>query len=109
MARENQENIRKTRNKELEPETMSSGTITLSNLGMYGIDRFTALINPPETCILAVGKISERPVYREGKVSVIPSVTITASFDHRLIDGAYGAQFLMECKELLENPWFLFP
>jgi len=109
VAWENQENIRKARNKELEPETMSSGTITLSNLGMYGIDRFTALINPPETCILAVGKISERPACREGRVLAIPSVTITASFDHRLIDGAYGAQFLMECKGLLENPWFLLP
>lgn len=107
VARENEENIRKARNGELTYEDLSPGTITLSNLGMYGIDRFTAIIYPPQTCILAVGKIAERPVFREGEIVVRPLVTITASFDHRLIDGAYGAEFLMEVKKLLEDPWFL--
>ncbi|MGC8778765.1 MAG: dihydrolipoamide acetyltransferase family protein, partial [Candidatus Caldatribacteriaceae bacterium] len=107
VAQENQENIRKARNGELKPDDLSPGTITLSNLGMYDVDRFTAIINPPETCILAVGKITERPVCQEGMVVPRPIVTITASFDHRLIDGAYGAGFLTDLKRLLEDPWFL--
>lgn len=107
VARENEGNIRKARNGELTYEDLSPGTITLSNLGMYGVDCFTAIIYPPQTCILAVGKIAERPVCREGEIGVRPLVTITASFDHRLIDGAYGAEFLMEAKKLLEDPWFL--
>ncbi|MEN3187925.1 MAG: dihydrolipoamide acetyltransferase family protein, partial [Atribacterota bacterium] len=107
VAQENEKNIQKARNGELTPEDLALGTITLSNLGMYGIDRFVAIINPPQTCILAVGKIAERPVYREGKIVARPLATITASFDHRLIDGAYGAEFLVLVQKLLEDPWFL--
>jgi len=107
VARESAEKIAKARSGTLTPDDVSSGTITLSNLGMYGVDRFTALIHSPESCILAVGQIAERLVWREQQFVPRPMVTITASFDHRTIDGAYGAGFLRELRNFLENPWFL--
>ncbi|MGQ9623106.1 MAG: dihydrolipoamide acetyltransferase family protein [Candidatus Caldatribacteriaceae bacterium] len=107
VAQESAEKIARARNNALTPDDVSSGTITLSNLGMYGVDRFTALIRSPESCILAVGQIVERLVWREQRVVPRPMATITASFDHRTIDGAYGAEFLHELRNLLENPWFL--
>ncbi len=107
IAKESAEKIARARSNTLTPGDMSSGTITLSNLGMYGVDRFTALVHKPESCILAVGQITERLVWKEGQVVPRPIVTITASFDHRTVDGAYGAGFLHELKGFLENPWFL--
>ncbi len=88
----------------LKQDEMTGGTITLSNLGMYAIDHFTAIINPPESCILAIGQIQERPVFEEGQWKAVPVAAITATFDHRIIDGAYGAAFLTDLKTVIENP-----
>ena len=94
----------KAKEKKLQPKDWEGNTFTISNLGMYGIEEFTAIINPPDACILAVGGIKEVPVVKEGKV--VPGVTMkmTLSCDHRVVDGALGADFLQTLKALLENP-----
>lgn len=97
----------KARNGKITASDIAGGTITLSNLGMYGINDFTAIINQPESCILAVGAIIEKPIAIRRKVEIRDMMTITASFDHRLIDGAAGAAFLQEMKTMLENPEML--
>lgn len=99
--------IQKARNNCLEIDEMGCGSITISNLGMYDVDHFIAIVNPPESCILAVGKIEPRPVWDGKLFQPVPKMTITGSFDHRIIDGAYGAQFLRELKMLMENPLLL--
>lgn len=99
--------VRKARDSHLAPSEMGCGSITISNLGMYGADHFTAIVNPPESCILAVGKIETLPVWNGKEFLPVPKMTITGSFDHRIIDGAYGAQFLGELKTLMENPLLL--
>lgn len=104
ISEDNRENIEKARSGELSPADMSGGTITLSNLGIYPITQFSAIINPPEVCILAIGAMEEKPVYIDGGFKVVRMMKITASFDHRVIDGAYGAAFLAELKMLIENP-----
>lgn len=104
IARENMINIDNAKSNKLPKENMSGGTITLSNLGMFGVDNFTAIINQPESCILAVGQIAEKPVSINGQILSKQMMTITASFDHRNIDGAIGAAFLRELKILLESP-----
>ncbi len=88
----------------LKAEDMQGGTITISNLGMYGINHFTALVNRPESAILAVGGIIETPVAKDGGVALRPMMDITASFDHRMIDGGVGALFMAELKKLIERP-----
>ena len=82
-------------------------TFTISNLGMYGVDSFTAIINPPESAILAVGRIVETPVARGGAVVVRPVMQLTLSADHRVVDGAAAARFLAELRERLEEPYLL--
>lgn len=99
--------IQKARNNHLSPGEMGCGSITISNLGMYDVDHFIAIVNPPESCILAAGKIETLPVWNGKEFLPIPKMSITGSFDHRIIDGAYGAQFLQELKTLLENPSLL--
>jgi pyruvate dehydrogenase E2 component (dihydrolipoyllysine-residue acetyltransferase) len=94
----------KARDTGLSPEQMADGTITLSNLGMYGVDQFTAIINPPQAAILAVGGAIEKPVVRDGRVVVGHEMSVTLSGDHRTIDGALGAEYLGTFKRLLENP-----
>lgn len=89
------------------PEELSGGTFTISNLGMFGITEFTAIINPPESAILAVGQTEERPVVRDGQVVVRPIMKLTLSIDHRVMDGATGAKFLRDIKQTLENPYLL--
>ena len=87
------------------PEEYQGGTMTVSNLGMFGMDEFTAIINPPQACILAVGAGTPRPVVKEGAIVPAIVMTATASLDHRAIDGAMGAEFLSAFKELIEeNP-----
>ena len=86
-------------------EDVTGGTFTLTNLGMYGIDKFTAIINPPQCAILAVGKVSEKAAVEEGKVVVKPMAWFTLSADHRILDGKQGAEFLSEIKRLIENPY----
>lgn len=94
----------KARETGLTPEEMGDGTITLSNLGMYGVDQFTAIINPPQSVIIAVGGAIQKPVVRDGQIVVGHEMCATLSGDHRVIDGAQGAEYLTTFKRLLENP-----
>lgn len=94
----------KARSKGLSPAEMSDSTFTISNLGMFGVAHFTAIINPPNTAILAVGAALEVPVVRDGKVVPGKVMSMTMSSDHRVIDGAMAAQYLATVKNLLENP-----
>ena len=83
---------------------LADGTFTISNLGMFGIEQFIAVLNPPQAAILAVGSTEEKPVVRDGQVEVRPLMSMTITCDHRAIDGADGAEFLRTVKELLEEP-----
>jgi pyruvate dehydrogenase E2 component (dihydrolipoamide acetyltransferase) len=94
----------RARSGSLKPEEYSGGTFTVSNLGMYGIEELIAIIQPPQTAILGVGRISPRPVARDGAVEIVEMMTLALSGDHRVTDGALGAQFLGEIKRLLEAP-----
>ena len=96
--------IKKAREGKLAPTDMGCGSITISNLGMYDVDQFIAIVNPPESCILAVGSIKTEPVWDGTAFQPVPTMKVTGSFDHRIIDGAYGAQFLQELKLLMEAP-----
>jgi pyruvate dehydrogenase E2 component (dihydrolipoamide acetyltransferase) len=107
IANESKELAAKAREKKLKPEEFSGGTFTVSNLGMYGVEEFAAIINPPEGAILAVGAIVEKPVVENGQVVVGNRLMLTLSCDHRVVDGAVGAQFMQEVKLILENPWKL--
>ncbi|MBN1317021.1 MAG: 2-oxo acid dehydrogenase subunit E2 [Anaerolineales bacterium] len=91
----------------LSPQSLSGGAITLSNLGMYGIDRFTAIINPPEAAILAAGRVRRLPWKGSGGLELRPIMTLRLSVDHRILDGAIAAPFLVQVKELLEKPWLM--
>ncbi|MBS1781361.1 MAG: pyruvate dehydrogenase complex dihydrolipoamide acetyltransferase [Bacteroidetes bacterium] len=94
----------KAKNKKLQPPEFTGNTFTISNLGMMDIDEFTAIINPPDSCILAVGKIAATPVVENGQVIVRQLLKLTLSCDHRVVDGAVGARFLQTLKNYLENP-----
>jgi pyruvate dehydrogenase E2 component (dihydrolipoamide acetyltransferase) len=94
----------RARRRALKPQEYSGGALTVSNLGMYGIDSFSAVINPPHAAILAVGVVADRPVVRDGQLVVRKMMSITLSGDHRVIDGAVGAEYLRELKGLLEHP-----
>lgn len=94
----------KARQKKLQPQEMQGNTFTVSNLGMFGIDEFTAIINPPDSAILAVGTISEELSLSDGKVISSKVMKVTMSCDHRVVDGATGAKFLQTFKQFLENP-----
>jgi pyruvate dehydrogenase E2 component (dihydrolipoamide acetyltransferase) len=94
----------RARRKALKPQEYSGGALTVSNLGMYGIDNFIAVINPPQAAILAVGAVAEKVVAKDGQVVVRKMMSATLSGDHRVIDGALGAQYLKELKTLLEHP-----
>lgn len=90
------------------PEELSGGTFTISNLGMFGIDQFSAIINVPQSAILAVGRIVNKPVgLEDGSIGLRPMMSLTLSVDHRVLDGVTGAKFLAEVKDLLENPYLL--
>ncbi len=94
----------KAKSKKLSMEEMSGNTFTISNLGMFGIDEFTAIINPPDACIMAVGGIIEKPVVKNGEIVVGKTMKVTLSCDHRVVDGASGAAFLQTFKSMLEQP-----
>jgi len=96
--------IERARNKKLRPDEYSGGTFAISNLGMYDVVEFTAVIDPAHGAILAVGAIEEKPVVMNGQIVVRHRMRLTGSFDHRIIDGAMGAKFLQEVKKILENP-----
>ena len=94
----------KARTKKIQPQEFTGNTFTISNLGMMDIDEFTAIINPPDSCILAVGKIAPTPVVENGTVVIRQLLKLTLSCDHRVVDGAVGSRFLQTLKTLLENP-----
>jgi pyruvate dehydrogenase E2 component (dihydrolipoamide acetyltransferase) len=94
----------KAKDRKLTPEEMQGNTFTISNLGMFGIEEFTAIINPPDACILAVGGIVEKAIVKDGQVVPGNQMKVTLSCDHRVVDGATGAQFLQTFKEILEDP-----
>lgn len=94
----------KARNKKLQPAEMEGSTFTVSNLGMYGITEFTSIINQPNSAILSVGAIVEKPVVRDGQIVVGSTMKVTLACDHRTVDGATGAQFLQTLKQYIENP-----
>jgi pyruvate dehydrogenase E2 component (dihydrolipoamide acetyltransferase) len=104
IAAESQDLAGRARDRRLKPEEYTGGTFSVSNLGMLDIDEFTAVINPPEAGIVAVGRIVEKPVAHEGQVALRRRMRLTMSCDHRVIDGATGAQFLKTVKAMLENP-----
>jgi pyruvate dehydrogenase E2 component (dihydrolipoamide acetyltransferase) len=94
----------KAKNKQLQPSDWEGNTFTISNLGMFGIEEFTAIINPPDACILAVGGIKQTPIVKDGEIKVGNIMKVTLSCDHRVVDGALGAAFLQTLKGLLEEP-----
>ena len=98
---------KKAKEKKLQPQDWEGNTFTISNLGMFGIDEFTAIINPPDACILAVGGIMEKPVVKDGRIVVGHTMKVTLSCDHRVVDGATGAAFLNTVRDLLEEPALL--
>ena len=104
ISREMKELISKARAGKLKPQLFQGGTFSLSNLGMYGIKNFSAVINPPQGCILAVGAGEELPIVRDGKVEIATIMGCTLSVDHRVVDGAVGAEFLKVFKNLITNP-----
>jgi len=95
---------KKAKDKKLQPADWEGSTFTISNLGMFGIDQFTAIINPPDACILAVGGIAQEPIVKNGQVVPGNVMNVTLSCDHRVVDGATGAAFLQTLKSLLEEP-----
>ncbi len=107
IAAEVRELAGRARSKRLRPEEYTGATFSISNLGMFGIDEFTAVINPPEAAILAVGAMTPKPVVRDDEVVVRQMMRVTMSCDHRVIDGATGAKFLQTFKKILENPLLL--
>ncbi len=107
IARESRELAARARDRRLKPDEYTGSTFSVSNLGMFGIDHFTAIINPPEAGILAIGGIEPRPVVVDGNVVVRRRLRVTMSCDHRVIDGATGAKFLQTVRRLLEVPLML--
>jgi pyruvate dehydrogenase E2 component (dihydrolipoamide acetyltransferase) len=97
----------RARQRQLKPEEMKNSTFTLSNLGMYEIEEFTSILNPPEVGILSAGSVQETPMGIEGQIVLRPTMKVTLGADHRAVDGAMAAQFLRYLKELLENPFAL--
>jgi pyruvate dehydrogenase E2 component (dihydrolipoamide acetyltransferase) len=96
--------VERTRAGKLTQGDLEDGTFTISNLGMYGVDRFVAVLNPPQAGILAVGAIQERPVVEDGELVARPVMELTLSCDHRSVDGATASEFLGTVKAFLEEP-----
>jgi len=104
IATQTKEYAGKAKEKKLQPQDWEGNTFTISNLGMFGIEAFSAMINPPDACILAVGAVRECPVVRNGQLSVGQRMTVTLSCDHRVVDGATGAAFLQSLSLMLRDP-----
>jgi pyruvate dehydrogenase E2 component (dihydrolipoamide acetyltransferase) len=104
IGAEVKEYAERARNKKLQPQDWEGNTFTISNLGMFGIDEFTAIINPPDACILAVGGIRQTPVVKNGQIVPGNLMKVTLSCDHRVVDGAVGSAFLQTFKNYLEHP-----
>lgn len=108
ISQEVRELADKARNKKLLPDEYSNGTFTITNLGMFGIETFYAIINPPESAILAVSSIMARPIVVDGEIAVRPCFKLSLSVDHRVVDGVMAARFLSRVRELIEAPYLLF-
>lgn len=104
IAKEAHEKAERARAGKLKPEDVVQGTFTVSNLGMFDVEQFTAIINPPEAAILAVGSLEKRPIVKEGEIVVSDRMKVTLGIDHRVVDGAQAARFLQTFKHLLEQP-----
>jgi pyruvate dehydrogenase E2 component (dihydrolipoamide acetyltransferase) len=104
IARARADLVQRTRDNKLKQEDLEGGTFTISNLGMFGIEQFIAVLNPPQVAILAVGASEERVVVQDGEFVAVPTMTMTLTCDHRAIDGAVGADFLRTVKQLVEDP-----
>ncbi|WP_243664124.1 dihydrolipoamide acetyltransferase family protein, partial [Rhodothermus marinus] len=104
IAEETRALAEKARQRKLQPQEMEGATFTTSNLGMYGIEEFTAIINPPNACILAIGAIRDVPVVKNGMIVPGKRMRLTLSCDHRIVDGATGARFLKTVQQYLEEP-----
>jgi len=104
VGKEFRQRVEEVRSGKIQPEHLSNGTFTITNLGMYDVDGFTPVINLPEAAILGVGRITPKPVVRDGEVVIRSILTLSLVFDHRLVDGAPAAQFLQYLKDLLESP-----
>jgi pyruvate dehydrogenase E2 component (dihydrolipoamide acetyltransferase) len=107
VARETRDLAEKATSGKLQPPDYTGGTFTVSNLGMFGVEQFNAVINPPEAAILAVGAITREPTEREGQIVVRDRMKLTLSVDHRALDGAIGARYLQALKAVLEKPMLL--
>jgi pyruvate dehydrogenase E2 component (dihydrolipoamide acetyltransferase) len=107
ISREARELAKRARERRLKPDEYTGATFTVSNLGMFGIDQFTAIINPPEAGILAVGTVEKKAVFIDGELVPRQRMRVTMSCDHRVIDGATGARFLQTLRRMLENPLML--
>jgi pyruvate dehydrogenase E2 component (dihydrolipoamide acetyltransferase) len=103
IGSEVKEFAQKAKDKKLQPSDWEGNTFTISNLGMFGIDSFTAIINTPDSCILAVGGIKEMPVVKNGQLAVGNIMKVTLSCDHRVVDGSLGGQFVRRVADYLEN------
>jgi pyruvate dehydrogenase E2 component (dihydrolipoamide acetyltransferase) len=104
IAAESKALIERARNNKLAPHEYEGGTFTISNLGMFGIDQFTSILNPPEACSLAVGAIVQKPVVVDGEIVVRDRMRVTLTCDHRVVNGAAGADFLRTLRRFVENP-----
>jgi pyruvate dehydrogenase E2 component (dihydrolipoamide acetyltransferase) len=104
LAAETRELAERTRSGKATPDELGRGTFTVSNLGMFGVESFVAIINPPQAAIVAVGAATETPVVKDGQVAIAPIMKATISADHRVSDGVVGAQYLQAVKALLETP-----
>ena len=107
ISREARELAKRARERKLKPAEYTGSTFSVSNLGMFGIEQFTAIINPPESAILAIGAVEDRAIVRDGEIVVRKRLRVTMSCDHRVVDGAVGAKFLQTLRRLLENPLML--
>jgi pyruvate dehydrogenase E2 component (dihydrolipoamide acetyltransferase) len=107
ISRESRELAKRARERKLKPDEYTGSTFSVSNLGMFGIDQFTAIINPPEVGILAIGALEEKAVVIDGAVTTRKRMRVTMSCDHRVVDGALGAKFLQTLRRLIENPLML--
>jgi pyruvate dehydrogenase E2 component (dihydrolipoamide acetyltransferase) len=104
ISNEVRDYAKRAKTKKLQPQDWEGNTFTISNLGMFGIEEFTAIINPPDSCILAIGSIRQEPVVKNGEIKIGNRMKVTMSCDHRVVDGVTGAQFLETFKKHIENP-----
>ena len=104
ISKESKQLAKKAREGKLTPEEFQGGTFSISNLGMFGIDNFSAIVNPPQSCILAVARAVEKPIVEHGQIKIGHMMNVTLSCDHRVVDGAIGAEFLKTLRRYIEHP-----